>query len=227
VLQVVHNGQNLDSLNSKIVSEQQSESEVPHSFVVDTKAKLLRRFTPVQRSKHVEELECIICGLARKKYKGIDQRTKYRICESERANTFLSAASFFQDDVFCRVSDLNSEFRVFAADLYDHPNCMRGYLQKYEYAMQQPSERQESVKFDLFKTANEVLEPLFNTGYGFTLTELRELKTDIDDSIVLTKSVYLAQKSYKYALKKTAFKFLLYFSQKEKEILGSSILKWG
>lgn len=104
-----------------------------------------------------EDLPCVICGSARIKVKGTDDRKKYRICESKRANTFLSAASYFGDEVFSRVADLSSDTSVFAADLYSHPNCMRIYIRKYECAIiSQPHSRQSSDKFTLFERANEI-----------------------------------------------------------------------
>ena len=45
---------------------------------------------------------------------------KHRISESSRANTFLSATHFFQDDVFNRTCDLQDENAIFGADIYYH-----------------------------------------------------------------------------------------------------------
>lgn len=83
---------------------------------------------PPENHQKPEDRNCVICGLARTRSKGLDERTQYILCESQTANMFLAAASFFQDEVFSRPADLNSEINVFAADLYAHPNCMRAYI---------------------------------------------------------------------------------------------------
>ncbi|KAG8196931.1 hypothetical protein JTE90_027634 [Oedothorax gibbosus] len=53
-------------------------------------------------------IRCIVCGL--KSNHGI--REKFQISESERAKHFLSATIYFQDDVYTRVADLESDTQV-------------------------------------------------------------------------------------------------------------------
>ena len=81
---------------------------------------------------------------------------------------------FFKDEVFDRVADLNSDTHVFAADLYGHPNCICAYLRKYERCSMEQHHHQPSEKYLLFQKANEIIAPLLEAGYGFTLTDIRE-----------------------------------------------------
>ena len=46
--------------------------------------------------------------------------TKYGICESSRASSFLAAVNFFQDNFFNRTCDLQDPCSVFGADIYYH-----------------------------------------------------------------------------------------------------------
>lgn len=178
----------LDKICQK--TPQCSEEPAEDNTVKDQGHPLRRSLTSARPppSAHLkpEDLQCVICGSDRIKVKGVNDRKKYRICESKRANTFLSAASYFGDEVFSRVADLNSDTKVFAADLYSHPNCMRLYIRKYECAINsKPHSHQSSNKFTLFERANEILEPLLIAGYGFTLSDIRQLMANFDDTVVI------------------------------------------
>ena len=70
---------------------------------------------------------CVICG--NKKYKG--DIKLLRICEKDRAEKFLVATHYFQDEVFSRTSTLDDINSVFAADILYHSACMSHYLIKY------------------------------------------------------------------------------------------------
>ena len=71
--------------------------------------------SPTQDS---DNLPCIVCNHVRTSESGTKVKKKFRICEEQRANKFLAAASFFQDEVFHRIADIDSEQRIFAADLF-------------------------------------------------------------------------------------------------------------
>jgi len=58
--------------------------------------------------------------------------TKYRICENNCANAFLSATFYFQDDAFRRICDLQDEHGVYGSDIYYLNQYMRKYTQQYE-----------------------------------------------------------------------------------------------
>ena len=57
---------------------------------------------------------------------------KYRICEDKRADTFLQATVFFQDEVYHRTCDRQDIAAVFGADIHCHKECIKLYLLKYE-----------------------------------------------------------------------------------------------
>ena len=109
----------------KKIAEKKDEREVNEmmSEEKDSETLLLANSCPKRRSMSVarpsprqensDDLNCVICGLARKN----KERKKYRVSTSDRANLFLAATSYFKDDVFDRIADLNTETHVFAADL--------------------------------------------------------------------------------------------------------------
>ena len=58
-----------------------------------------------------------------------------RICESFSAELSGEAASFFLDDVYTRISDLESNAQMFGADLYYHHVCLSACIQKQKRAI--------------------------------------------------------------------------------------------
>ena len=76
----------------------------------------------------VERLKRVICRTAQHN----NERTKYRMEESERATIFLKAASHLMNEVFTRVADLQDVFDAFTADIRYHSVCLELYLRHYE-----------------------------------------------------------------------------------------------
>ena len=62
----------------------------------------------------------VSCG--KTQHNGI--REKIQICEAPRANKFLRAAIYLQDEVFTTIAHLEEESSVFCADLYYHKTCI-------------------------------------------------------------------------------------------------------
>jgi len=123
-----------------------------------------------------QELPCIVCGSITTTEKGTKVRKKFRICEEKRANNFLAAAVYYKDTVFERIADLDSDQKIFAADIFAHGKCMKAYIAKYQREISQHDrQRPPSMKFELFKRAKDILDPLLEAGYGFTLTDIKEL----------------------------------------------------
>ena len=83
--------------------------------------------TPKVKDK--ESKPCIICNNLKTKD---SERTRYRICEADRARSFLSAIKYYKDEVYTRCSLLENIKDVFAEDIMYHKNCMGNYLQKFE-----------------------------------------------------------------------------------------------
>ena len=69
---------------------------------------------------------CVICGQV--KYYG--STNKHRICESGRAQHFLEATAFFQDEVCKRTCDIQDIYGVFGSDIYYHPACFSKYIKR-------------------------------------------------------------------------------------------------
>ena len=96
-----------------------------------TRSSLTPRNKPSQlTSQH--KLNCVICG----KLQHNKITEKFTICEYERANLILKAATMFQDEVFTRISDLSDESSIIAADLYCHKSCISGYKIKFKSSME-------------------------------------------------------------------------------------------
>ena len=139
--------------------------------------------------QHIHKQTCIICS--KTQHKGI--RDKHRISESPRAKKFLQAVNRLQDEVFVRVADLDSESRVFGADIYYHKVCLEGYLQKFD-RISRPSIRttKSSKKRLLFLEEVESIKELIDRGFGIVLSEVRDTINDKNgDDIISNKEVKL------------------------------------
>ena len=90
--------------------------------VIQTRSNTVSRDQPSStiRPSH---LPCVVCG----KLQHNGTREKFRICESARANRFIEAAIYFQDEIFTRRADLEEDSRVFGADLYYYKCCMEAH----------------------------------------------------------------------------------------------------
>lgn len=111
---------------------------------------------------------CIICG--NKKYKG-DLRL-LRICEKERAEKFLLATRYFQDEVFSRTSTCDDVQSVFAADILYHSACMSHYLIKYSRS----TESCESLINDtsIKSSFQKLLDKIDFSKNGYELSQLSQ-----------------------------------------------------
>lgn len=130
----------------------------------DTENLERRRSTRQQQ----EGDSCIICG--NKKYKG-DLRL-LRICEKERAEKFLLATRYFQDEVFSRTSTYDDVMSVFAADVLYHSACMSNYLMRYSRS----TENCESfINNTTIKSGfHKLLDKLDFSQNGYELSELSQ-----------------------------------------------------
>ena len=72
---------------------------------------------------------------------------KLRIDHDERAEKYLKATVFFQDEVYVRTCNLQDVYSLFGADLYCHKNCIKLYLIKYDRALEKVLRQEECTNF--------------------------------------------------------------------------------
>jgi len=129
--------------------------------------------------------ECVICACDRVwvKTRGEQVREKFRLCKFESAHKFLDAIRYRKDDVYIRCADLDSPEDVYAADLYCHASCFKQYVSKSD--QKEPKcELKTNPKTDVFINVISRIDPLLQGGYGFTMTEIREMMVmNLDDSV--------------------------------------------
>lgn len=165
-------------MRSSIETQQEESSQ---SFMSLRSNVTTRNESSPKQSSY--ELYCIVCNCIRTTVGGEKVKKKFRICEEQRANQFLLASSYFKDDVFQRIADIDSEERIFAADLFAHGNCMKKYLLKYQRSVQPTKQSHTSPKFQVFQRISNVLKTLLEDGYGFTLSDIRDLMKNVDRHI--------------------------------------------
>jgi hypothetical protein len=114
---------------------------------------------------------CVVCGQI--KYKGDCE--KFRMSECERAEKFLQATVYFQDEVYTRTCDLQDIQSVFGADLFCHKNCIKLYLLRYERTMQKSCRQvQLSPKLKAFHELVANIDPALSRGEGYSISNLKE-----------------------------------------------------
>ena len=84
-----------------------------------------------------------------------------KICESSSAELLREAASFFLDDTYTRITNLENNAHMFSADLVYHHACLSAYIQKYKRAISVKESRAIRVKK---KNIFEWLHQLHNKG---------------------------------------------------------------
>jgi hypothetical protein len=130
-------------------------------------------------------LKCVVCG--KQQINGVLKKS--RICESNRAEVFREAALFQLDEVYTRICDLDSDSRIFGADLYYHSSCFSSYILKYKRATN-PSQGElviNTTKRDVFKRHIDFVNNIIDQGSGISLSEIRDMVND-KDGINITNS---------------------------------------
>ena len=116
-------------------------------------------------------MKCIICDRMSHKR----EYAKYRISETNRASSLLQAGTFFQDDIFSRICDLQDEHAVFGADLYYHRHCMTSYLQRFEKISLSTEQSPElNSKQRAWADIAPELEVGLKGGTGYELSAIRD-----------------------------------------------------
>ena len=103
------------------------EQEIIQPNIMQKRSQIDQRSPPTQKVDIFKQ-PCVCCGNLKNK----GNYEKFRISESERAQKFLQAVVYFQDDTYTRTCDLQSVDSVFGADIYCHKNCIRSYILNYD-----------------------------------------------------------------------------------------------
>ncbi|KAG1654983.1 hypothetical protein GQR58_024757 [Nymphon striatum] len=130
--------------------------------------------TPRPRSSpqcDIYKTQCAVCGFA--KHHGIYD--KYRISETNRAQKFLEATVFLQDDIYTRSCDLQDVNGVFGADLYCHKYCINRYIQLYgRRKTKTDKETPISSKLQAWSKVIKDIDIGLNKGEGYELSHIRD-----------------------------------------------------
>ena len=125
------------------------------------------------------KLKCVICDKI--KNNGISR--KYRICEKGRAESLREAAMFLADHVYTRIADLNTDERMFSADIYYHVNCFAKYIQRFKIA-NAPSvlkSKEQTGKRFIFQNYIKFIDEVITRGNGIALSEIRDMINTNED----------------------------------------------
>ena len=104
---------------------------------------------------------------------------------------FREAASFQLEEVNTRICDLDSDLRIFSADLYYHSSCFSSYILKYKRATN-PSQSEIAInttKRDVFNFHIDFIESIIDRGSGISLSEIRDMVNDKDDVNITNSEV--------------------------------------
>ena len=150
--------------NDRVASSELREEDTDPSAVHSNRARCIPRPGPSQICEKYQQ-SCVVCGHA--KHQGL--YAKYRICELNRAQKFLEATTFLQDQVYTR--DLQDVETVFGADLYCHKLCIRNYTKLYERTVtDRPVGQPTNAKLTAWSHVIADIETGLHEGEGYELT---------------------------------------------------------
>ena len=185
-----------DRLDALLERNEETEmmEDIEESRSIENAVPKRRRSSVTPRSGpslHVDSksIKCVLCGNERVYHNRNPIREKFRICEQNRAQSLLDAANFLKDAVYARIADLSNVQSIFAADLYYHKICFDKYVYKYD---QQRTTSQSTntqtelsaadIKRHLFTETLHRIDPYIQKGYGFTMTEIKQLMCSLNQS---------------------------------------------
>lgn len=113
---------------------------------------------------------CVICNHSSK---GKYETQLHRICEVERAKSFLAATRFNLDAVFDRTSTLQDVNSVFAADIMCHKKCINQYILQYKRDLDRQITIEESIPNEVFEAFQNLLSKLQLDSNGYALSDCR------------------------------------------------------
>ena len=118
---------------------------------------------------------CIICNYWRETTG--DRSVKlYRLAEDNRTSMFLSAISFFKDDVTKRCVFLNSVGDVWANDVRYHNNCLKKYLKVYNDSVETLLRRIEKTEESatIYPKVGKIFDDLNFSLYGYSVSYIQD-----------------------------------------------------
>ena len=79
--------------------------------------------------------------------------------------------------MYSRISDLDSDERIFSADIYYHQKCFAQFLQNYHLLKAPPESKtkQGSTKRTVFSKYHEFIKDVLARGNGVSLSEILDL----------------------------------------------------
>ena len=101
--------------------------------------------------------------------------------DSRGAKSIYDAARYMMDQVYTRISDLDSVEKILSADLYHHHNCYKSYLRQHESLLKTSStknEEQSISQHDKFTKYIPFITAVVEKGHGISLSEIRTLCAD-------------------------------------------------
>ena len=109
------------------------------------------------------------------------------ICESFSAELFGEAASFLLDDVYTRISDLQSNAQMFGAGLYYHHVCLSAciQIQKRVISVKESGPIRVTKKKTVERYIN-FIRNVIESGSGISLNDIRDINGK--ETIFITNS---------------------------------------
>ena len=87
-----------------------------------------------------------------------------------------------KDDVYARIADLDTNERIFAADLYYHNACFPSYIEKANRVNAELSKSVDSgtsdplyiTKRDIFQSYVHIIKEVIDEGKGISMSDIRD-----------------------------------------------------
>ena len=136
------------------------------------------------------KLACTVCGSPRLYIPGrrTFTREKFRICEPDSANAFLSSLKGDPSSACAiRCSDLKTVNDVYAADVYCHEKCYNDLTYNYVKKPKLGScDDSSKIMVDVFNSVLPVIDSLIQSGYGIAVSEVKDMLSEKDPSLCVT-----------------------------------------
>ena len=119
-------------------------------------------------------MKCVVCG----KISHNNVKKKFRVEFDDRANSLRKAANILLDDVYTRICDLETNERMFGADLYYHNSCFPSYIGKANRIKNSKTRTVDSCNFtkrEIFKNYVYFIREVIDVGKGISISDIRDM----------------------------------------------------